>query len=217
VRLRDLLEPAIGSYGNCPLFIRRYPGDLDAIRCDLALGRPAFFVEHHEYFRDGGAAMSRLFEDVAAIRSDIQWAPLSDAIERVHLVKRNSRLQQSVKLYGRRLIFEADRDARRAYLFAKRQRDGATCDAVIINDRSVPFEAASGELRFSAELNPGERIRIVIDEREREAPPAVGARPLTHRARVAARRYLSEFRDNRVDTNPVLRRCLTTVKRVAGR
>ena len=217
VRLRDLLEPAIGSYGNCPLFIRRYPGDLDAIRSDLALGRPAFFVEHHEYFRDGGAAMSRLFEDVAAIRSDIQWARLSDAIERTHLVKRTSRLQQQVKFYGRRLVFEADHDARRTYLFTKGQRDGAQCDGVIINDTSVPFEAVAGELRFSAELNPGERIRIVVDERERDAPPPVGARPLTHRARVAARRYLSEFRDNRVDTSPVLRRCLATAKRVAGR
>ena len=217
VRLGDLLEPAIGSYGNCPLFIRRYPGDLDAIRCDLAMGRPAFFVEHHEYFRDGGAAMSRLFDDVAAIRSDIQWTRLSDAIERIHLVKSNSRLQRQVKFYGRRLAFEADHDARRTYLFATRQRDGAQCDGVIINGQSVPFEAVAGELRFSAELNPSERIRIVVDEREREAPRPVSARPLSHRARVAARRYLSEFRDNRVDTSRVLSRWLTTAKRVAGR
>ena len=217
VRLRDLLEPAIGAYGNCPLFVRRYPRDLDATRCDLALGRPAFFVEHHEYFRDGGAAISRLFEDVAAIRSDIQWTRLSDAIERVHLVKRNSGLQRQVKFYGRRLVFEADQDARRTYLFATRQRDGAHCDGVSINGQSVPFEAGAGELRFSTELNPSERIRIVVNEPEREAPPPVSARPLTHRARVAARRYLSEFRDNRVDTSRVLSRWLTTAKRVAGR
>jgi len=46
--LADLLAPAVSRYGDFPLFMRRYPGNLADFAFDLFLGKPALLVEHHD-------------------------------------------------------------------------------------------------------------------------------------------------------------------------
>jgi hypothetical protein len=51
--IRDLLSVAVMRFADFPLFGRRYPREIADVALDLFLGKPAFLVEHHGYFRDG--------------------------------------------------------------------------------------------------------------------------------------------------------------------
>src|SRR5688500_12960665 len=56
--VRDVWDTAILSYGTFPIYTRRYASHgIENFAFDLLLGKPCFIVAHHEFFRDGGAAL----------------------------------------------------------------------------------------------------------------------------------------------------------------
>ena len=56
--VRDVWDTAILAYGTFPIYTRRYASHgIENFAFDLLLGKPCFIVAHHEFFRDGGAAL----------------------------------------------------------------------------------------------------------------------------------------------------------------
>src|SRR5205085_7840657 len=80
----DFLGVAISRHQGFPVFLRRYPGDLEGCAFDLFFGKPLLIVEHHGYFQNGGRS---LVEFVAKLNSlfDVRWTSLAEALTKSYL------------------------------------------------------------------------------------------------------------------------------------
>ena len=202
VRLKHLLEPAVTAYGPLPLFRRRAPRYLSRFHYDLILGKPVLLVEHHEFFRDRGEAFRQVFEDVRKISERIEWAPLGEIARRVHMVREPRAGHTEVRFYCRQFRFRARRNG--TYEFTKRE-SAADVRAVRVNGRLVDFVFEQDVLRFSVNCEASDSdLEVVVEAR----PEASSSKPRQRRESklsVAARRYLSEGRDNYLATSSRIR------------
>jgi hypothetical protein len=198
VRLGHLLEPAVSCYGPVALFRRRGPAYLDRFRYDSILGRPLLLVEHHAYFRDGGAGFERAIRATQQIQPAAQWLPLGEIVAKTHLVRSPKPSLREVRFYSRRLriALEAGCD----YHFSKAEtHHGPGVHSVTVNGQLIPYSMAGDVLRFdvpassrprSAEVKIGHTGGLNADVRLEHS--------FGRQFVVAARRYLSEFRDNHI-------------------
>jgi len=60
----DFLTPAVTRHGGFPIFVRRYPAGLEQFAFDLFFGKPLLAVEHHAYFKDGGARLAEFVSQI---------------------------------------------------------------------------------------------------------------------------------------------------------
>ena len=74
----DLLIPAQDSFFGFSVFKRHYSGNVALFAMALFLGKPAIFVEHHEFFRNGTAGLEEHVKRLKELRPDIQWRPLAE-------------------------------------------------------------------------------------------------------------------------------------------
>ena len=66
--VRDVWDIAIVRYGSFAIYTRRYQQHgVENFAFDLLLGKPCFIVAHHEFFRDGGAALVTLIDNLRAL------------------------------------------------------------------------------------------------------------------------------------------------------
>lgn len=211
VRLKHLLEPAVTAYGALPLFRRRSPKYLRRFRYDCVLGKPLLLVEHHDYFKDEGEAFRQVFDAVRAIEPSIRWSPLGEIAREVHLLRVPDRGNRQVRFYCRQFCFRPHESG--TYEFIKRENP-AQVASVTVNGRPVEFTVTRDTLRFCATLEGiGVDNRVVVHAKK---PPPAGKpnRRGESRFAVAARRYLSEVRDNYIDTNSQCRWCRSVVRSI---
>lgn len=76
----DSKLPAIRTYHNFPLFLRRYPNDKAGFAQDLESGRPIIIVEHHAAFRNGYETITDLVDWINKSRN-IRWTSLVNIAE----------------------------------------------------------------------------------------------------------------------------------------
>jgi hypothetical protein len=211
VCLKHLLEPAITAYGPLPLLRRRAPEYLNRFRYDVVLGKPVLLVEHHNYFSDGGAAFRQVFDGVRVITPCIEWAALGDIARRLHLVRTAGQDATEVRFYCRQFRFRVPK--RGTYEFTKREGD-AEIRAVRVNGRPIDFVLRDDTLRFCAFCEESDRDIDVVVETRQEALTGKPRRGRSSRLSVAARRYLSEGRENYVAANSHIRACWTVARRL---
>ena len=87
LRVRDLLAPAVTSLQGFPIFIRHHPNSTFDLAFDLYLGRPAFIVEHHDFFENGLPILEALVRDLQKRSPRLQWLPLESAVEKTHQIR----------------------------------------------------------------------------------------------------------------------------------
>ncbi len=51
---------------------------------DLLLGKPCFIVAHHEFFRDGGAALVALIDHLRALNCTLRWRSPREVVRRAY-------------------------------------------------------------------------------------------------------------------------------------
>jgi len=210
VRLKDLLEPAVTAYGSVPLFRRRAPQYANRFRYDLIIGKPLLLVAHHEYFRDQGEAFRQVLNQVRAMAPRARWVPLGEIARTVHLVRTPRQGHAEVRFYCRQFRFRVAESAR--YAFTKRE-DPADVQAVTVNGVPVDFDFDHDTLRFYANLERSDRdVEVVVQSRQHASAPRP-SRGRSTRLAVAARRYVSEGRDNYIATNSQMRSCWTRARR----
>lgn len=210
--LRDLLDVAVTRFDNFPLFGRRYPNDLAEFAFDLFMGKPALAVEHHGYFRGGYRALETFVAGLNALDAEIEWTSLEAICSRACLRKtlRNGDLQ--VRFYTDRFHVENDTAQKQNYELLRSLPSNERLPSVTVDGRLQSCEREGNSLKILISLAPRQtaEIRVVAVGADRIDSPA--RKTVVHNLAVAGRRLLCEFRDNYLDTNPVLRNFLPSVK-----
>ena len=84
-----------------------------------------------------------------------------------------------------------------------------------MNGESVEFSYVHGGLQFPVQVPAGHKVEIRCNHRKALASCEF-VEPASKRIKVAARRYLSELRDNYIARNDSLLRAATAARRLLG-
>ena len=84
--LLEFIEPAVLKYGGFPLFLRKYPREIESqdIAFNLFFGKPVLIVEHHEIFKDP-QSLIQLVSRINTLAPEIRWSNLQAAVENSYL------------------------------------------------------------------------------------------------------------------------------------
>jgi hypothetical protein len=211
LKLGDLLRPAVTRYNGFPIFQRRYPRSLFDFAFDFFLGRPAFVVEHHEYFRDNCKKLEEFVAQLYKLEPDLSWPTLTAQLTRSCWKRRLSDGSVEVRFFTRRFqLANREKDTNR-FLLSKHEPNSAAVQRVIVDGVNMPFSFEEGFFKFEVQVEPGQERTIEVVDRQRVHQLA-GSTGVVHNAGVLVRRGLSEFRDNTLARH---RGLLTFAKKVA--
>jgi hypothetical protein len=198
--LADALDVAVTRLGGVPLFGRRYPNEPAEFAFDLFLGKPALAVEHHTFFRHGCGALEAFVSRLNAIEPEIEWTPVGYACSSACLTRTDAEGDVHVRFYTGRFSFANTGADARAYVLIPPPGADVGGFTFAVDGRPARRCAVGAWARVT--LAPGQRVAVVRDGSGQAVPP-VSESPF-YRARVRLRRYLSEFRDDYVDTSRAL-------------
>jgi hypothetical protein len=195
--VRDVWDTAILAYATFPIYTRRYAfHGIENFAFDLLLGKPCFIVAHHEFFRDGGAALIALVEKLSALNGTLRWRSPREVIRGAYR-RRNDGNAEHVEMYGSELRLVNDSDRERDISVRKRESDPSLVASVEIDGSRVESTSSGDGITFGYRLPPRSEALVTVLYRE---SPVHSRRPasLKYHVIVAARRFLSELRDEYV-------------------
>jgi hypothetical protein len=194
--IREAWGLVINRYGSFPLFIRRYPSDgIANFAFDILLGKPCLIVEHHEFFKAEHREVLQFVTALNSLNTALHWRTLRDVIRRSYQWRIESDGIVQVRMFANELLLKNDGDAEREYRIEKADADSVGIEEVTANDRSLNWQANGVSVFFTCKIPPGKevlfRVRYII-------PASNNGRNtnISGFLRIAARRYLCEFRDN---------------------
>jgi hypothetical protein len=201
VRAVELLKPAITSYAGFPLFLRRKPGTAIAnFALDLLLGKPCLVVTHHDDFQEGMESFVSLVGALNALEPTLRWTNLETIVSETYSSRPNAAGGLDIRLVAPSTVLAAP-GTEGAIHFSKAEPQLDKSFEARVGGRRISGYRVGAEIRFSANA-PHEGPAVVDVRPSPSEPTPTMARPLTYCAKVAARRYLSEFRDNYVARSP---------------
>ena len=203
-RIRDVWDVAIMTYGGFPIFTRRYAfHGLENFAFDLLLGKPCLIVAHHDFFKDGGAALIELVERIKRLNCCPQWRPLGQVIRRACRRRFSGAGAEQVEMYGNDLLIDNPTgQSMKLEIRKKRSQDDFVSE--ILSDKTPVAWTTEGEhFVFSDRIRSCSEkcFRVVYREK---ACAGKTRRSLGFELAVATRRILSEFRDNYLFTSRLL-------------
>lgn len=196
VTIRDLMEVAIERYHGLPLFTRHYPREPIEFAVDFFLGKPAFLVEHHQYFRDGGAALERFVNRLRTIKPDLEWRSAADCCARAHVTRERSEDEWEVRYFTDRFLFENTSARSRSYTFVRAGAGSSESAKVLLNGRPTSVDRIPEGLSVVHRLAPGEQVALAVERPRLETLDQNHAPRMVEQVKCAARRILSEVRDD---------------------
>jgi hypothetical protein len=218
LQLRDLLSVAVTRFSNFPLFGRHYPKDLAEFALDLFLGKQVLLVEHHGYFRNGYGELQDFIRRLNALDERLEWTSPGTLCSRACVMKMAGEHGIDVQFYTRRFCLRNEERQVRRYTVRRRQDGEDPTLSVIVNGSLVHHRLQGDNLEFEVWLQPGQTAEIELRSEQRTSARVPYKPTRSFQSKVLLRRLLSEFRDNYVDTNLVLRRLVTFIrKQLAGR
>jgi hypothetical protein len=204
-RIRDVWDVAIMTYGDFPIFTRRYPfHGLENFAFDLLLGKPCLIVTHHEFFKDGGIALLDLIKAIKSLNCTLRWRSLGDVVRRACRVRADhDRDTKQLEMYGNELLVTNELAQPIDVTIRKRksQKD-AVCE-FLCDEKPSAWTAEAGHFTLKERIGAQQEklLRVIYAEIPSER---VAARTLRLEVQVAARRILSEIRDQYLSTNRLL-------------
>ena len=202
--IADFLRPAITRFHGFSLFQRRYPRRLVDFAFDLFIGRPVLIVQHQGDFREGCEPMERFVSELRSLEPGLRWGALSRQLSQSCMVRALSEHSMEVRFFTSQFRFKGAQATRTRLLFSKEEPDASIISRVLVDGRSVPFSHENGLLTFEHEADAGQALDVRIVDRPRPSKPALSRSSLQHTVGVAARRALSELRDNVLVKHPRL-------------
>jgi hypothetical protein len=214
LKLLQLLDVAI-AFSDVPLFQRRYPHEFADLAFDLFLGRPAFLVEHHGFFRDGYGPLVDVVEKLNALEKRLHWDSLGTICAQACVKRVDDSGDMQVRFFCDRFRLENDTDAPQRYVLLRQEAPAGAIVAVNANYGPVDYQRAGDVIRIPYRLAPGDKVEVQI-ERASPKSPVTGSGQVDRRAvaNVYLRRRLCEFRDNHVQTNLWLNRLACLARRL---
>lgn len=209
--LRDLLDGAVTRAGF-PLFARRYPRSIAEFALDLFLGKPLLITAHHQNFKNDAREISEWADRINSIDPHLTWAPLETTLRSTALYRRTGTHGAEVRFFTDELNL-VNPYSEPAVLSLSKQIDSATSPAaVLVDGRSIDFEANRDSLAIELKLEPGANVDLKIVNAAHGGSLSSGTIH-RHEPGIAARRFLSEFRDNYLARSDAL----TALSRKAAR
>jgi hypothetical protein len=216
--LRDLLDVAVTAFPGVPLFLRHYPRDPAEFAFDLFLGKPAFLVEHHGYFRNGYDNLRTFAKQLNGLDSELEWRALGTVCSRASLQRTMPSGDIEVRSYTGRFSLVNNTSRTHNYRLARPPASASRPARVTVNGHPWKEQPKTDGVEISLTLEAGDRadIKILPEEIGTAAEPAW--KPTSgHNARVLIRRVLSEVRDERVATNKFFDGLLSSAHRLRAR
>jgi hypothetical protein len=214
VRGRELLKPAIMSFGGFPLFMRRPAEEPSGnFALDLLLGKPCLVVTHHQYFEHGLKALQSDVDRLNSLEPELTWTNLERGVLSTYSVCSDPGRRCNVRLYSARTTVQPQTEE--TVLFTKPETDPENVE-VFVNGTRLSCTAADGGLLFT--VNGADKVPMTVEARA----SMNGSRPKPtqsrkYRLKVTARRYLTEARDNYLYRFPKLAARAASVQQLLHR
>lgn len=216
VRAGELLRPAITSYGGFPLFLRRKAREPIAnFALDLLLGKPCLVVTHHDDFKEGMRPVAALVRSLNALDPALEWTNLETIASRTYGTRVQNTSLVDIRLFAASTVIEP-MDGGGEICFSKAEPLADKHLEVFVAGQQVNSHRQDGDIVFCRVMAAAEPTAVdVTVSRLEPTPPAI--HPLSYRVKVAARRYLSEIRDNYVATSPWATAAARSIRGVGAR
>lgn len=210
--LGDLLLPAMCRFHGFPIFPRRDATRIVDIAVDLFLGRAAFVGEHHEFAREGYHKWEAFVAEMNSLVNGLAWPRLTDTITESCLQKvaGQNRMDVWFFTYKFRWCNQSKRPVR-AHL-TKFDPEPMLIKQVRVGGEILPFELKGSFIHFDILVPPNNVIDVEVLDEERQPIIPFNA-GVGYRVGAGLRRYMSEFRDNRLARHPQLLGYAKTVAR----
>jgi hypothetical protein len=213
-RIRDVWDVAITTYGGFPIFTRRYAfHGLENFAFDLLLGKPCLIVSHHDFFKDEGAGLIDLIESLGSLNCTLRWRPLGDLIRRACRRRPTAQGREEVEMYGNELLIDNPSDKSVNVHVRMREDRVDLVSEVRCDQRPVRWTTHGQHLCFDEVVGPRSERHFRVLYREQAKTENLN-RSLSFEVSVAARRFLSEFRDDYLSRSRVLSTAAASVKNV---
>jgi hypothetical protein len=211
--IADLWSVAILRYGSFAIFTRRYiTHGIENFAFDGLLGKPCFVVAHHELFRDHGTRLLEFLRKLNSLNWRLCWRTLGKAVCRSYgIQRRNGKMR--VKMFAERLLIENKEAVTQQITVMKEEVDIGSVKGVMVNHEAVHYEHKNGYLQFRVTIPPMSTAEIGCTY-HKTTQKAASSVPILYTCNVAARRYLSEFRDNYISRNDFLYKSAVVIKRL---
>jgi len=193
--IRDVWDVAITRYGTFPVFTRRYPfHGLENFAFDMLLGKPCLIVTHHQFFKDDCVELLDFIGKLRDRRSSLTWRPLGEVIRRSCRRRPSTgNADEEIEMYGSELVADNPASLPVEVTVRKREENAAMISGVSSREGSIPWSLNGGQLVFGGRIQPDEQAFFAVTYKP--APKSATRRSVGLEASVAARRLLSEFRD----------------------
>jgi len=196
LKISDVWDVAVMSYGDFPIYTRRYPAQgVENFAFDLLLGKPCLVVIHHDFCSNGYARLAGFIDQLNALKVPLAWRRLGDVVRRSYRQKEVSPDAMEIEMYGNELLIENRSDREKNYLIRRREREPKNIEGLRAGSRMVSWDSAGDYIEFKLALGPGETTLLTLRFKPAE-DVACGRQNLTYAAKTMLRRHLSEVRDN---------------------
>ena len=211
-RIRDIWDVAIMTYSGFPVFTRRYAfHGVENFAFDLLLGKPCLIVSHHDFFKDDCVSLLELIEKLQALKCSLRWRPLGEVIRRACRRRVVGSAVEEVEMFGAELLI-ANTSDREVNLRVRKREDQAALISGVQSDRNeIRWNSEPEHIVFEERLEPGRERHYQILYQEPDGAKTMD-RTLGFELSVAARRVLSEFRDDYVSKSRFLSSTASTLK-----
>jgi hypothetical protein len=211
--IADLWSVAILRYGEFPIFTRRYIAHgIENFAFDGLLGKPCFIVGHHELLRDHGKKLLEFIASLKSLNWKLCWQTLGNAVCRSYRVERRDGIA-GFTIFTERAIIENNEAQPQRLMISKPEADLSLITGVTVNGEEVDYSYAMGALQFLIEVPPRSAAQIHCTY-GRKTMPSATSQPISTKVKVAACRYLSEFRDNYLARNDLVLRSAIAARRL---
>lgn len=184
--------------------LRRYSAENDIPRSQLAidafLGNPMLFYVHESFFASGIDAFNRSANIVNHIQPDTQWRNLGDIVQHLYLEKLRDDGNFDIRSYSASIQI-TNNHHREADFYIQKEEDFSSPLVVLVDGQPYPYQKTGRTLQLQLPVPSGStrRVEVRYDNGMSLASIAISR----HSLRIAAIRFLSDFRDNTVsDTRP---------------
>jgi hypothetical protein len=196
LRISDVWDVAVMSYGDFPIYTRRYPAQgVENFAFDLLLGKPCLIVIHHDFCSDGCARLVQLIDQLNALRVPLTWRGLGEVLRRSYRQKELSPDSVEIEMYGSELLIENRSDWVKSNVIRRHEHGPNSIESLHAGSRRVSWNCAEDYIEFTVDLAPGESTLLALRFKPSE-DTAHSSQNLIRSAKTMLRRYLSEMRDN---------------------
>ncbi|MGI9087591.1 MAG: hypothetical protein ACR2HH_07630 [Chthoniobacterales bacterium] len=216
--VRDLWSVAITHYGSFPLFTRRYPTDgIENFAFDILLGKPCLVVQHHGFFKGQHAEVVRFVDALNRLNSRLNWRGLGDVVRRSYQSQMAADGGVRVRMFANECLLKNTGEAEREYHIEKADAGSAGVREVAADGRPLEWQTDGETLTLVCKIPSGAEVFLQVRYNRTKGINGVRKAGMSSAAKIAARRYLSEFRDNFLSRHDALMALAQRAKRITGK